>query len=53
LDAIFESIGIVHIVPDEDGSLKVKQFEQFHDSKVLSDLSQPMGAAIATAQANK
>ena len=34
-----ESLFIVHIVPDEDGSLKIKQLEVFRDSKVYSELS--------------
>jgi hypothetical protein len=43
----------MHIVTDDDGCLKIKQLEHFRDSKVYSELSQSMGAAIAGAQANK
>jgi hypothetical protein len=36
----------VHIVTDEDGSLKMKRLESFHDSKVYLELrQQTIGAA--------
>ena len=44
---------IVHIVADEDGSLKIKKLEDFRDSKVYSEIREAMTAAIAAAQANK
>jgi hypothetical protein len=47
-----ESLFIVHIVTDEDGSLKVKKVEDFFDSKVYLEFKQGMAAAMA-AQANK
>jgi hypothetical protein len=40
-----ESIYIAHIITDEDGSLKVKQLEEFTDSKVEYDFVQAMVAA--------
>ena len=40
-----ESILIVHIVSDEDGSLKIKQVEEFTDSKAELDLVQAITAA--------
>jgi hypothetical protein len=42
-----ESILIAHIVSDEDGSLKIKQFEEFTDSKAELDLVQAIAAAGA------
>ena len=44
---------IIHIVVDEDGSLKIKKIEDFRDSKVTLELRDAMTAAIAAAQANK
>ena len=44
-----ESIFIGHIVIDEDGSLKIKQMEDFTDSKAHLDFKQ----AIAEAKAKK
>ena len=44
-----ESIIIVDIVTDEDGSLKIKQYEEFTDSKAELDFAQ----AIAEARAKK
>ena len=35
-----ESIVIVDIVTDEDGSLKIKQFHEFTDSKSYADFRQ-------------
>jgi len=49
LEAIHESLTILHIVTDGDGSLKVKKVEDFLDSQV--HLS--MRAALAAAHANK
>jgi hypothetical protein len=40
-----ESIYIAHIITDEDGSLKVKQLEEFTDSKAECDFVQAMVAA--------
>lgn len=42
-----ESIFIVHIVTDEDGSLKIKQIEDFTDSKARIDFLQAVAAAKA------
>ena len=42
-----ESILIVHIITDEDGSLKIKQVEEFTDSKAELDLVQAIAAAGA------
>ena len=44
-----ESIFIGHVVTDEDGSLKLKQVEEFTDSKTYLDFTQ----AIAEARAKK
>ena len=40
----------MHIGPDEDGSLKIKQIDDFRDSKVYLELSKAMGEAM---QANR
>jgi hypothetical protein len=40
-----ESIAIVHIVTDEDGSLKIKRIEEFTDSKLELDFAQAIAAA--------
>ena len=53
IDTTHESIFIVHIVKDDDGSLKIKQLEDFRDSNVYLQVSKSMGEAIAAAQANK
>ena len=53
IDTAHESMFIVHIVADEDGSLKIKKLEDFRDSKVYSEIYETMTAAIAAAQANK
>jgi len=53
LDTRHESIYIVHIVTDDDGSLKIKKLEDFCDSKVYSELRQSVATAIAAAHANK
>ena len=44
---IRESIFIGHIVTDEDGSLKIKQIEEFTDSKAHLDVMQAIAAAKA------
>lgn len=49
VEMIREMILIVHIVPDEDGSLKIKTLEEFTDSKGYLDFMN----AIAIAQARK
>ena len=43
----------MHIVTDDDGSLKIKVLEEFRDSKIYAELRESMGKAIAAAQANK
>jgi hypothetical protein len=45
-----ESIIIVHIVSDEDGSLKIKEHEEFTDSKAELDFVQVIAAAMAKRQ---
>ena len=40
-----ESIWIIEIITDEDGSLKIKQVEQFTDSRSYKDLFQASAAA--------
>lgn len=47
---IRESIFIGHIVTDEDGSLKIKQIEEFTDSKAYLDYIQAIEAAKAKKQ---
>ena len=42
-----ESIYILYIVTDEDGSLKIKQLEDFTDSKTHLDYIQAIAAANA------
>jgi hypothetical protein len=44
VDTIRESIYIAQIVPDENGSLKVKQIEDFTDSKAHLDFVQAVMA---------
>ena len=53
IDTKGEGIFIVYIVTDEDGSLKIKQIDDFRDSKVYLELIKSMGPAIAAAQATK
>ena len=48
---ICESMYTIHIVTDEDGSLKIKQVDEFNDSKVFVEMNQAMVAAIATTEA--
>ena len=45
VEMLHESIFIADIVTDEDGSLKVKQLEEFTDSKAEYDFAQAMAAA--------
>ena len=49
LDTKCEAIYIVHFVTDDDGSLKIKQIDEFNDSKVYSDL----GKTFAEVKARK
>jgi hypothetical protein len=49
VDSIRESILIVYIVTDEDGSLKIKRVEEFTDSKSELDFTQAVAAAAAAA----
>jgi hypothetical protein len=42
-----ESIFIIHIITDEDGSLKIKQIDEFNDSKVYLEIGEAMAAARA------
>ena len=53
MEVINESLFIVHIVTDDDGSLKIKQLDYFRDSQVYLELRKSMGETIAAAQANK
>jgi hypothetical protein len=50
LDTACEVIWIIHIGPDEDGSLKIKQIDEFRDSNVYLKLRKAMGEAM---QANQ
>ena len=45
-----ESIFIAHIATDEDGSLKVKQIEDFTDSKAYLDFVHAFAAEKAKKQ---
>jgi hypothetical protein len=45
VERIRESIFIADIVTDEDGSLKIKKFEEFMDSKTELDFAQAIAAA--------
>lgn len=45
-----ESIFIGHIVTDEDGNLKIKQIEEFTDSKAHLGFTQAVAAAKAKKQ---
>lgn len=44
VDITGESIYISHFATDEDGKLKIKEHEEFVDSKAYSDLIQAMTA---------
>ena len=46
LDTILESLFIVHIVTDDDGSLKIKKLEDFRDSKGSTEYSQLISEAV-------
>lgn len=50
VDVERESIYIIHIITDEDGSLKIIQFEEFTDSQVYLDLFQAAAEANAREQ---
>jgi hypothetical protein len=43
-----ETMYTLHIVTDEDGSLKLKHAEVFKDSKVYSEVHQALAAAKAS-----
>lgn len=45
VEMIYEMILISYTVTDEDGSLKIKQFENFADSKTYSDLFKTVAEA--------
>ena len=45
VEMIRESVIIGHIATDEDGSLKIKQIEEFTDSKAFLDFVQAVTAA--------
>lgn len=47
VEMILESIFIGHIVTDEEGNLKIKQIEEFVDSKAFLDFVQAVTAAKA------
>ena len=49
LDTKLETIYITHFVTDDDGSLKVKQMDEFTDSKAYSVVHK----ALAEAKAHK
>jgi len=49
VNTVRESIFIVHIVTDDDGSLKIKQLDEFTDSKAYLEIAQ----AFAAVKANK
>jgi hypothetical protein len=51
-NTIHEMILIIHIVTDEDGTLKIKKFETFHDPNVYLELRQATAKAAA-AYANR
>ena len=53
INTAHESMFIMHIVADEDGSLKIKKLETFRDSKAYLEIREAIAAAIAAAQANK
>ena len=49
LDTKCEAVYIVHYVTDDDGSLKIKQIDEFMDSEVCSRVYK----ALAEAKARK
>ena len=48
VDMVREMIFIAHTAADEDGSLKIKQFEEFADSKAYLDFSHSVDKAKAS-----
>jgi hypothetical protein len=44
-----ESVTIVHFITDEDGSLKIKQMDDFRDSKAHLQNKEVAAAAILAA----
>ena len=48
LDTTCEAIYISHFVTDDDGSLKLKQIEEFTDSKVYSGIHKSLAEASAS-----
>jgi hypothetical protein len=50
VETIRESVFIADIVTDEDGSLEIKQIEEFTDSKAELDFIQAIAAARAKGQ---
>lgn len=47
IDSTIESIYISHIVADDDGSLKIKEVEEFTDSQAFSKFVEALTAAGA------
>lgn len=43
-----EAVSIAHIVTDEDGSLKIKQIDEFRDSKAHSELMAMIAGTLNT-----
>jgi len=52
LETTHESLSILHIVTDTDGSLKVKKVEDFLDSKVHLEMIRSIEAAMMAAHAD-
>jgi hypothetical protein len=46
----FETLIIFHIVTDDDGSLKIKEIDEFRDSNAYSEMEQAIQAMIANQQ---
>ena len=53
LETTHESLSIIHIVTNEDRSLKVKKVEDSLDSRVYLANAVVMATAVAAAHANK
>jgi hypothetical protein len=53
METTHESLYIVHIVTDTDGSLKINKVQDFFDSKVYLECKKTIGEAMAAAGANK
>lgn len=51
VDMSRESILIAQIAPDEDGSLKIKQLEEFTDSKLYLDFIKAVAEATENSAA--